>query len=180
MDWARHAGPQLIAIGNLKQEKDFPLLLEAFAKVRQQVNARLLILGEGQERNRLEGRRAKLGLDAFVDMPGFVANPYAYLARADLFLLSSASEGFGNVVVEALACGTPIVSTDCSGPREILADGRHGRLVAVGDPHEFASAILAALEVEHDRAALIRRSQDFSVKKAADAYLELLFPASSE
>jgi glycosyltransferase involved in cell wall biosynthesis len=167
-------------VGSLKPAKDFALLLAAFAKLRQHSNARLLILGEGPLRGELEALKCRLGLDGAVDMPGFVASPYPYLAKADVFVLSSAWEGFGNVIVEALACGTPVVSTDCpSGPGEILADGRYGMLVAPGDAAALAQAILASLAAEHDRAALIRRSQDFSVAKAAEQYLELLFPRVS-
>jgi glycosyltransferase involved in cell wall biosynthesis len=176
-EWARHDGPRLIAVGSLKPAKDFAHLLTAFAQARRQADARLLILGEGRLRGELEALRGRLGLDGAVDMPGFVPDPYPYLARADLFVLSSAWEGFGNVIVEALACGTPVVSTDCpSGPREILEDGRHGTLVPVGDADALARAILAALAADHDRPALIRRAQDFSVERAADAYLKLLFP----
>lgn len=178
--WADHDGPKVIAIGTFKEQKNHALLLTAFARVRQQADARLLILGEGRLRGDLEALRRRLGLDGAVDMPGFVPDPYPYLARADLFVLSSAWEGFGNVIVEALACGTPVVSTDCpSGPREILADGRHGKLVPVGDADALAQAILAALAADHDRPALIRRAQDFSLERAADAYLKLLLPGSA-
>jgi glycosyltransferase involved in cell wall biosynthesis len=177
--WASHKGPKVIAIGTLKEQKGFPLLLSAFVNVRQLADARLLVLGEGPLRGELEALRSRLGLDGAVDMPGFVADPYPYLAKADVFVLSSAWEGFGNVIVEALACGTKVVSTDCpSGPREILEDGRYGKLVPVGDAGALAQAILAALDEDHDRAALIRRSQDFSVEKAADEYLRLLLPES--
>jgi glycosyltransferase involved in cell wall biosynthesis len=177
--WVDHKGPKVIAIGTLKEQKGFPLLLSAFVNVRQLADARLLVLGEGPLRGELEALRSRLGLDGAVDMPGFVADPYPYLAKADVFVLSSAWEGFGNVIVEALACGTKVVSTDCpSGPREILVDGRYGKLVPVGDAGALAQAILAALDEDHDRAALIRRSQDFSVEKAADEYLRLLLPES--
>lgn len=176
-EWARHDGPRLIAVGSLKPAKDYALLLKAFAQARRQADARLLILGEGALRGELEGLRGRLGLDGVVDMPGFVADPYPCLAKADLFVLSSAWEGFGNVIVEALACGTAVVSTNCpSGPGEILEDGRHGTLVPVGDADALATAILAALAATRDRPALIRRAQDFSVEKAADAYLKLLLP----
>lgn len=176
-DWASHEGPRLIAVGSLKPAKAFAVLLSAFARLRQTSNARLLILGEGPLRGELEALKSRLALDGALDMPGFVTNPYPYLARADVFVLSSAWEGFGNAIVEALACGTPVVSTDCpSGPREILEDGRYGRLVAPGDAEALANAILASLEEIHDRTSLIRRSQDFSLEKAADGYLRLLLP----
>ena len=176
-EWAGHEGPRLIAVGSLKPAKDFALLLDAFAKVRRQAKARLLILGEGPLRLELEALKDGLGLDGVVDMPGFVTDSYPYLAKADLFILSSAWEGFGNVIVEALACGTPVVSTDCpSGPGEILEGGRYGRLVAVGDADALAQAILASLREDHDRDALIRRAGEFSVDTAAEEYLRLLLP----
>ena len=175
--WAAHDGPKLIAIGKLKEQKQFSLLLSAFAMVRSRVGARLLILGEGPLRGELEALIARLGLDGAVDLPGFVPDPHPYLARADLFVLSSAWEGFGNVILEALACGTPVVSTDCpSGPREILEDGRYGKLVPVGDAAALARSILASLGKDHDRTALMARAGEFSIDKAADKYLRLLLP----
>jgi glycosyltransferase involved in cell wall biosynthesis len=110
-------------------------------------------------------------------MPGFVANPAPYYEHADLHVLSSTGEGLPTVLIESLAAGTPVVSTDCpSGPREILAAGEFGRLVPVGDPESMANAMQASLAAEHDRAALMARAQDFSVDKAASRYLELLLP----
>jgi glycosyltransferase involved in cell wall biosynthesis len=176
-EWANFDGPRLIAVGSLKPAKDFALLLDAFTKVQREAKARLLILGEGPLRAELEALRNSLGLDGAVDMPGFVIDPYPYLARADVFVLSSAWEGFGNVIVEALGCGTPVVSTDCpSGPGEILEGGRYGKLVPVGDAEALARAILATLSEDHDRDALIRRARDFSVDIAAERYLRLLLP----
>ena len=170
---------RLIAIGALKDEKQYPVLFRALARVRERVDARLLVLGEGPARRELEGLRSSLGLDAAIEMLGFIANPYPYLRRADLQVLSSNREGLPTVLIEALACGTPIVSTDCrSGPREILEGGRYGRLVPVGDSEALAAGILASLAEPHDREALIRRSHDFSIEKAADAYLKLLLPES--
>lgn len=173
--WAAHEGPRLIAVGSLKPAKDFALLLAAFARLRKAANARLLILGEGPLRAELQALISRLALDGAVDMPGFVANPYPYLARADVFVLSSAWEGFGLVIVEALACGTPVVATDCrSGPREILENGRHGRLVPVGDAAALARAMCESLAGSHERAALMRRAGDFSLDAASRQYLDLL------
>lgn len=108
-------------------------------------------------------------------MPGFLRDSVPYYQRADLFVLSSQVEGFGNVVVEALATGTPVVSTDCmSGPREILADGRFGTLVPVGDAAALADAMVQCLKSEHDPEALKSRAQDFTIDKAVDAYERLL------
>ena len=169
--------PVVLAVGRLVELKDFPTLLRAFAAVRQRRDARLLILGEGELRGELAGLAHSLGLgpDDF-DMPGFVANPYAYLARAALFVLSSRWEGLPGVLIEAMACGTPVVSTDCpSGPREILEDGRWGALVPVGDGAALADAIEAALRAP--RAALPdvrQRARDFEQDRAIDAYLAAL------
>jgi glycosyltransferase involved in cell wall biosynthesis len=122
----------------------------------------------------------ELGLSGRVDLPGFVANPMSYMARARLFVLSSAWEGFGNVLVEALAAGTPVVSTDCpSGPREILRDGALGQLVPPGNPAALADAMRAVMETPADPAALRRRADDFRVEVAAARYLEVLFPAEA-
>jgi len=138
--------PVLIAVGRLQMQKDYPTLLHAFAKVRKNRPVRLLILGEGKERPLLEELIKELGLKQDISLPGFVMNPYAYMARASLFVLSSRWEGLPTVLIEALCCGTPVVSTDCpSGPREILRDGQYGQLVPVGDVDGLARAIETAL-----------------------------------
>jgi glycosyltransferase involved in cell wall biosynthesis len=138
--------PVLVAVGRLQQQKDYPMLLQAFAQVRRSQPARLLILGEGKERPMLEALIRELDLEEDVGLPGFVMNPYAYMARASLFVLSSRWEGLPTVLIEALCCGTPAVSTDCpSGPREILRNGKYGKLTPVGDAAAFAQAIKAAL-----------------------------------
>jgi glycosyltransferase involved in cell wall biosynthesis len=166
----------ILGVGRLTPAKDFPTLLRAFARVRQVRAVRLVILGEGELRGTLEALVRDLGLEDSVSLPGFVQNPYAYMARAKLFVLSSAWEGFGSALVEAMACGLPVVSTDCGGPSEILEGGMYGRLVPVGDPQALAEAILTAL-VEPPQADLLRaRAEDFSVEKIADQYLEVLCP----
>lgn len=138
--------PVLLGIGRLHPQKDYPTLLQAFAKVRQKRPARLLILGEGKERPMLEALLKSLGLEQDVSLPGFVMNPFAYMARASVFVLSSRWEGLPTVLIEALCCGTRVVSTDCpSGPREILRDGKYGQLVPVGDVGALARAIETAL-----------------------------------
>jgi len=137
--------------------------------------ARLLILGEGKKRTTLEALARKLGVASDVGLPGFVDNPFAYMARAAVFVLSSAWEGFGNVVAEALACGCPVVSTDCpSGPAEILDGGAYGPLVPVGDDAALAKAILSVLETPPDPERLRARAALFSVDRVADQYLEVL------
>ncbi len=137
----------VLAVGRLVHEKDLGTLLEAFALVHaREPRARLVILGEGPERTRLEAQRRRLGLEASVRLPGFAANPYAWMSRASVFVLSSLYEGLPTVLIEALACGAHVVATDCpSGPREILAGGRLGALVPVRDARAMAQAILDTL-----------------------------------
>lgn len=169
--------PVILAIGRLNEAKDFQLLIQAFDDVRRTRCARLLILGEGELRGTLEAQIAKLGLSRNdVQMPGFVANPYAYLARGGLFVLSSRREGLPGVLIEALACGVPVVSTDCpSGPDEILEGGRWGRLVPVGDAQALARAITAALDTPREQLPNVRqRARDFEQERAVDAYLNIL------
>jgi glycosyltransferase involved in cell wall biosynthesis len=138
--------PVLIAVGRLQIQKDYPMMIQAFAQVRRSRPARLLILGEGKERLLLEQLIEELGLEQDVSLPGFVMNPYAYMAKASLFVLSSRWEGLPTVLIEALCCSTPAVSTDCpSGPREILKDGQFGQLVPVGDVDALARAIELSL-----------------------------------
>lgn len=179
--WWTGSHLKLLAVGTLKEIKDFSTLLRAFALLRKQRDARLLILGEGECRSELEALARQLGINGDVFMPGFVKeNLTSYYQQADLFVLSSTGEGFGNVVVEALAAGTPVVSTDCpSGPREILCDGKFGRLVPLGDAQALAIAMEESLSAQHDTAALMARAQYFSIDKAVDEYLTLLFPQTA-
>jgi len=167
--------PVLVAVGRLQMQKDFPTLLQAFAKVRQQRPVRLLILGEGKERQPLEELIKKLGLENDVSMPGFVMNPYAYMARASLFVLSSRWEGLPTVLIEALCCGTRVVSTDCpSGPREILKDGKYGQLVPVGD----VDALTRAIEISLNSKASSpppESWQPYDLKNVVNQYTNLLF-----
>lgn len=167
--------PVLLGIGRLVSQKDFPTLITAFAKVRQNRPARLMILGEGDDRAALEELIQKLGLESDVALPGFTDNPYAYLSKVRLFVLSSRFEGFGNVVAEALACGAPVVSTDCpSGPAEIIDHGKYGRLVPIADPEAMSTAILEMLNASVDRAALKRRSLEFERDRIVDQYVDLI------
>lgn len=169
--------PVLVAAGRLVQQKDFPLLLHAFARLRERRRARLLIFGEGRERPALEALAQALGIAADVALPGLVANPYAAFSRASLFVLSSAWEGLPTVLIEALACGCPVVSTDCpSGPSEILAGGRYGALVQPGDAGALAGAMEQALDAPLPRALLQRRGEEFDLTRSAVRYLELMLP----
>lgn len=138
--------PVVLSVGRLTAQKDFSTLLKAFAKVRTRTPARLIILGQGDERAALESEVDSLGLNDDVAMPGFVDNPFAYMAKSAVFVLSSRFEGLPTVLIEALASGARVVSTNCpSGPDEILAGGKYGKLVPVGDPSAMADAICETL-----------------------------------
>ena len=167
--------PVILAVGRLSEEKDFVTLLRAFVHVRKMVDARLVILGEGRQRQMLERLITELNLKGYVDLPGFVENPYAYMRRAAVFVLSSRHEGLSNVLIEALACGTPVVATDCpSGPREILEDGKWGKLVPVGNPEALAEAIVETLQSPPSPQGLQRRASEFSVEASVEQYLQVL------
>lgn len=176
--WFEPGGPPVIlGAGRLTRQKDFPTLIRAFALVARERPCRLMILGEGQEYEALRRLAADLGLAERVALPGFVAGAMGYMAQARLFVLSSAWEGFGLVLAEAMAMGTPVVATDCpSGPREILRDGALGPLVPVGDPGALARAMVAVLDAPPDPGPLRRRAADFTSERAAEAYLQLMFP----
>ena len=170
--WGPGFSYHVLAVGSFKTPKNFPLLLRAFAQLPKALNAKLSILGEGPLRPELESLIKELALEGRVALPGFALDTSCWYRSADLFVLSSSREGFGNVIVEALECGVPVVSTDChSGPAEILDHGRYGRLVPVGDAEALAVAIQASLLKEHDHDALRRRAQAFAVPRIADQYL---------
>jgi len=167
--------PIILAAGRLHPQKGFDVLLRAFARVRAQIDCRLVILGEGAERASLAAMASDIGLAYDVDFPGFARNPFSLMARAAVFVLSSRWEGFPNALVEAMASGVPVVSTDCpSGPREILDHGRYGRLVPPGSAELLADAILAVLRERPDTTASRRRAEMFSVAAATRQYLDLL------
>lgn len=168
------AGPRLLTVGNLKAVKNHALQLQAFAGLKRP-DARLMLLGQGQEEPMLRRLAAELGIANRVIFAGFHSDPSPFYATADLFVLSSNHEGFGNVIVEALSFGLPVVSTDCpSGPAEILENGRWGRLTPVGDAQALARAMDESLSTPVDRDALKRRAADFSPEIAARKYLDLL------
>jgi glycosyltransferase involved in cell wall biosynthesis len=146
--WFRSGEPPvLVAVGRLAPQKDFATLIRAVSRVRKVRPVRLVILGEGDERARLDALIAELGLHGAVDMGGWVPNPYPYMVNADAFVLSSRWEGLPSVLIEALFCGRPVIATDCpSGPLEILEGGKHGLLVPVGDVDALARGIQSALE----------------------------------
>lgn len=167
---------RLIAVGSLKEQKDYPTLLQAMKQVIDAgEDVSLLVLGTGPLQASLEQQCRSLGLDDHVYFGGFVADPGPFYRAAQLFVLSSAWEGFGNVIVEAMAAGTPVVSTDCrSGPAEILEHGRYGRLVPVGDAAALAQAIIASLATALLPQVLQTRAEDFRVEKVCARYLQLL------
>jgi glycosyltransferase involved in cell wall biosynthesis len=164
--------PLVLGAGDLAARKDFATLIRAFARVRSEQLARLVIIGEGEDRSSLLRLAKDLGIAEDVDLPGFTRNPYAYMARADVFALTSRFEGLGNVLIEALACGCPVVSTNCpSGPAEILEDGRYGSLAPVGDDVAIAKALRQTMQNPPDRAFLRSRADFFSIDRAVEQYL---------
>ena len=166
--------PVFLSVGRLVEQKDYPTLLRGFAKVRAQRSARLLVLGEGPLLAALEALAGDLGVAEHVEFAGFRANPFPFITAAAAVVLASRYEGFGNVLAEALACGTPVVSTDCpSGPAEILEHGRYGELVGVGDSDGIAAAMIRVLDVPPDGELLRRGAERFSAAAACDRYLEL-------
>ena len=174
--WFEDGGPPVVlAAGRLAPQKDYPTLIRAFALLRQSRDVRLLIIGEGDERPAIEAMVSDLGLAGAVAMPGYLANPYAAMARASVFVLTSRWEGSPNVLVEAMACGAPVVATDCpSGPAEILEGGRYGPLVRMGDAQAIAQGIAAMLDDRVPSDLLKRRAADYNSEASADGYLKIL------
>lgn len=145
--WYQASEPVVLGVGRLELQKDFATLIRAFERVQRQRPANLVILGEGSQRPALQQLVQALGIAEQVDMPGYEPNPFAYMRRSAVFVLSSKFEGLPNALIQAMACGCPVVSTDCpSGPAEILDSGRYGHLVPVGDVDALASAILEVLD----------------------------------
>jgi glycosyltransferase involved in cell wall biosynthesis len=173
--------PVVLGVGRIEPRKGFATLLRAFALVRAHRPARLVILGESKKaaagmrhEQQLAGMACELGIAEQVSFPGFKQNPYAYMARAAAFVLASDYEGLPGALIQAMACGCPVVSTDCpTGPREILEDGRYGPLVPVGDHARMAEAIARMLDTPTPSAELRARAWQFSVDTAVEAYLTL-------
>lgn len=172
--WAHAGVPIILAAGRLVELKDYPVLISAFADVLQHRDARLIILGEGPLHAELADLARRLGVEDRLDMPGFVPNPLPFMRLASVLVLSSRLEGFGNVLAEAMACGTPVVSTNCPyGPAEIVDYGRFGPLTPVGDAPALARAIMDVLAAPLPAATLRTRGEEFSVGACANAYLAL-------
>lgn len=167
--------PVILGVGRLEKQKDFETLIRAFALVCQKFPAKLIILGEGGDRQKLEALIEELKLTEWVDLPGFVSNPYRFMARAHLFVLSSLFEGLPTALIEAMAAGTRVISTDCkSGPAEILNYGEYGRLVPIGDVEKMAIAIEESLKNPIASDILKQRGAEFSLAKSADEYLRVM------
>ena len=168
-------GDRIITLGNLKPEKNHKLLIDAFARLRRDREARLMIVGEGALREELIQQAERLGVAGDVLLPGFVLHPQGLLASADLFVLSSDYEGFGNVLIEAMGAGVPVVSTDCpSGPAEILHGGKYGPLVPCNDPAALAEAMTMALQSPVAGDVLRSRAEDISGSATIERYVALL------
>ena len=167
--------PVLISVGRLYPQKDFVTLIHAFAKILKKQAARLIILGEGPERPRLESLVQQLDIEEHVLMPGIVQNPYPWMNAASLFVLSSQWEGLPIALMEAMALGCRIVATDChSGPRELLVDGKYGTLVSVSDDNAFAKACIDMLGAPHDPQPIMSRAEDYSPDGIVTRHLQLL------
>lgn len=166
--------PIVLGVGRLTRQKDFGTLCRAIAIVSRRHPVRLVILGEGEERPALEALVAELGISDSVALPGFVSNPFAYMSKASVFVLSSAWEGLPGALIQAMACGAPVIATDCeSGPREILQGGRFGRIVRVGDAEGMAAAIEAVLS-EARRPVNDDAWRPYTQTAAVDQYLSVL------
>lgn len=172
--WFEGAGPPVVlAAGRLHPQKDFATLIRAIAKLRDTTAVRLIIVGEGDERAALEALVGELGLEGEVSLPGFVPNPFAYMSRATVFALSSRWEGLPGALIQAMACGCPVVATDCrSGPAEILDGGRYGELVPVGDADRLAEALRRTIDGPRDADRVRTRSRQYAQNDVAAAYLD--------
>jgi glycosyltransferase involved in cell wall biosynthesis len=164
--------PVVLGVGRLEPQKDFTTLINAFALARKEIECRLIILGEGSLRERLVDLTERLGIDQFVDFPGFQIDPFSYMRKAKLFVLSSRWEGFPNVLIQALASGCSVVSTDCEyGPAEILDNGEYGHLIPVGDVEEMAKRIVLVLKNDTPKFPEKNWTKDYSLELITNMYI---------
>jgi glycosyltransferase involved in cell wall biosynthesis len=173
--WFEDGGaPVVVGCGRFEAQKDFATLLHAFSLAREQTAVRLVLIGEGREQRSLENLAASLGVERDVAFLGRIENPFSALARADLFVLSSVWEGLPNVLIEAMACACPVISTDApGGARDVLLNGALGPLTPPGDPHAMAAAIVEVLSKPPNTAPIVARGREFSEAKSIDAYSDL-------
>ncbi|MEN8212734.1 MAG: glycosyltransferase [Pseudomonadota bacterium] len=172
--WFAPSGKSLVmGMGGFRQQKDFTTLIRAFALLHQSRPCRLLLLGKGRQQQRLIQLCRELGIEEDVMFPGFTDNPYPWLKRADLFVLSSLWEGSPNVLTEALASGTPVVATDCqSGPREILQDGKYGELVPLSDPQRMSEAMARTLDHPLNSEQLVEAASEYTLEASTRSYIQ--------
>lgn len=169
--------PFLLAVGRFVPQKGYPNLIAAYARIANDIEQDLVILGEGPLEQELRAQVAAAGLEDRIHFAGYAENPFPIYAAARLFVLASQFEGFGNVIVEALACGTPVVATNCpGGPKDILDHGKYGTLVPVGDPPALATAIVAALATSANPQANMARASDYALTHITDRYIDLVSP----
>ena len=178
-EWFHQNIPVIISVGRLSKEKGFDILIKAFEKVQKDIDCRLVIIGDGPLKDELEELADELGIAEMVWMPGYDANPYKYVSKADVFVLSSFFEGLPNTLIEALAVGTPCVATSCkSGPKEILLDGEGGYLVDVGDDDAMAEALLKTLTEPEKTKEMLKKAKSmlwrFTPEEVGKRYVEMI------
>ncbi len=170
--------PVIISVGRLAKEKNYPLLLEAFAQLRREIDARLIILGEGPQRAKIQNMIFNLGIEEYVSLPGKVMNPWSFMAKSDIFVLPSYVEAFGLVLVEAMICGIPIVATDAigGGPRYVLQNGKYGVLVENENVEELKISMKKVLSDPRLKSSMIelgkKRVIEFSPSRIAQKWLD--------
>lgn len=170
----------ILNVGRLTVQKNHKMLIDSFAEVLKHIPvARLIILGTGEEKDNLKEHTKNLGVEEYIEFVDFQPNPYPWYKNSDLFVLTSIFEGFGNVLVEAMACGTPVISTDCpGGPKEILDNGKYGDLVPVNNIYVLTESIVKHFSQERDEnkiALASERALEYSIEKISIKYLELMF-----
>lgn len=173
--WFKDDSPVIVGVGRFGEAKDFALLVRALEVLRQEVPARLVLLGDGDRRGVIEQQVKASELQEHVDLLGFVDNPYKYMRQADVLAHPADYEGFGIVLPEAMACGTPVIATNCpGGPSDILQDGEYGPLVEVGNAQALAEAIYDTLKDPPSAEKLESRARDFDIEKVVQQYIDVI------